>query len=298
MITMEMLGKIRRLYLRDKLSLHEITKRTGLSRNTIRRWLRSPKGKAPPQYRRREGRHKLSAFCEAVEQALKADSHRNKQNRRTAKALFAQIKADGYAGGYSQLTAFIRGWRGREGQAPHAFVPLKFELGEAFQFDWSEEGLVVGGIYRRMQVSHLKLWDHGNYDRKANRISVGKENMNPIPIPRYLCAGCERTCSRVPECIAPRRWYNWIVQAVYLRAVMRETQPEGEASASSHPTRRTIQRWWNWLRECGPVFRFHLSSRFAELGRLGGELDYWCHVVDTMGLSRAMAFVNQEMRIP
>jgi hypothetical protein len=36
-------------------------------------------------------------------------------------------------------------------------LPLKFELGEAFQFDWSEEGLVVGGICRRMQVSHLKL---------------------------------------------------------------------------------------------------------------------------------------------
>jgi hypothetical protein len=36
-------------------------------------------------------------------------------------------------------------------------VPLSFELGEAFQFDWSEEGLVVGGIYYRMQVAHLKL---------------------------------------------------------------------------------------------------------------------------------------------
>jgi hypothetical protein len=34
---------------------------------------------------------------------------------------------------------------------------LTFELGEAFQFDWSEEGLVIGGIYRRIQVSHLKL---------------------------------------------------------------------------------------------------------------------------------------------
>ena len=157
MITMEILGKIRRLYLRDKLSLHEITKRTGLSRNTIRRWLRSPKGATPPRYRRREGLVKLAAFCEAVEQALKADAHRSKQNRRTAKALFAQIKADGYAGGYTQLTAFIRDWRGREGNLPRAFVPLKFELGEAFQFDWSEECLVVGGIYRRMQVSHLKL---------------------------------------------------------------------------------------------------------------------------------------------
>ena len=163
MITMEMLGKIRRLYLRDKLSLHEITKRTGLSRNTIRGWLRRPKGVVPPKYRRREGLNKLTAFCEAVEQALTADAHRTKQNRRTAKALFVQIKADGYAGGYSQLTAFIRHWRGREGRAPHAFVPLTFALGEAFQFDWSEEALVVGGIYRRMQVSHLKLCASGAF---------------------------------------------------------------------------------------------------------------------------------------
>ena len=27
-----------------------------------------------------------------------------------------------------------------------AFVPLHFELGEAFQFDWSEERLVIGGV--------------------------------------------------------------------------------------------------------------------------------------------------------
>ena len=157
MITMEMLGKVRRMHLRDKLSLHEIAKRTGLARNTIRSWLRTTTEAGPPTYRRSSGAVKLSQFHAAVEQALKVDAHRNKQNRRTAKALFAQIKADGYVGGYSQLTAFIRDWRGKEGKAPHAFVPLKFDLGEAFQFDWSEEGLVIGGIYRRMQVSHLKL---------------------------------------------------------------------------------------------------------------------------------------------
>ncbi len=59
--------------------------------------------------------------------------------------------------GYSQLTAVIRAWRGGQGKASQAFVPLTFALGEAFQFDWSEEGLLVGGIYRRMQVAHLKL---------------------------------------------------------------------------------------------------------------------------------------------
>ena len=154
---MEILGKIRRMYLRDKLSLHEITKQTGLSRNTIRTWLRRAEKAAPPTYRRTEGPGKLTAFHGSLEQALKADAHRIKQDRRTAKALFAQIKVDGYVGGYSRVTDFIRDWRGRESKTPHAFVPLKFELGEAFQFDWSEEGLVIGGIYRRMQVSHLKL---------------------------------------------------------------------------------------------------------------------------------------------
>jgi transposase len=154
---MEMFGKIRRMYYRDKLSLHEIAKRTGLSRNTIRKWIRDAKEVAPPKYRRREEAGKLSAFHEKLEQALRADAHRAKQNRRTAKHLFEQIKTDGYTGGYSRVTDFIRDWRGRASKAPHAFVPLKFELGEAFQFDWSEEGLVIGGIYYRLQVSHLKL---------------------------------------------------------------------------------------------------------------------------------------------
>ena len=38
-----------------------------------------------------------------------------------------------------------------------AYVPLSFELGEAFQFDWSEGPLVIGGVYRRLQVAHMKL---------------------------------------------------------------------------------------------------------------------------------------------
>jgi len=156
---MEMLGKVRRMHVRDKLSLHEISKRTGLSRNTLRKWLRKPVADevAPPRYVRGKVPNKLTPYHATLEQALKADAHRIKQNRRTSKALFEQIKADGYSGSYSRVTDFTREWRGQEGNTPRAFVPLSFEQGEAFQFDWSEEGLVVGGIYRRMQVSHLKL---------------------------------------------------------------------------------------------------------------------------------------------
>ena len=145
------------MYVRDKLSLHEITKRTGMSRNTVRRWLRTAEEVKIPIYTRAAGFSKLGAFLEEMEQALKADALRPKQSRRTGRALFAQIKASGYAGGYTRVTDFIRAWRASAGKDVKAFVPLKFDLGEAFQFDWSEEGLVVGGIYHRMQVSHMKL---------------------------------------------------------------------------------------------------------------------------------------------
>ena len=154
---MEMLGKIRRMHVRDKMSVRAIAKGTGLSRNTLQKWLKTPEEVKAPKYVRAKGFSKLGAFVQELEQALKADASRNKQDRRSGKALFLQIKAGGYAGSYSRVTDYIRAWRASAGKDVKAFVPLKFELGEAFQFDWSEEGMVVGGIYHHMQVSHMKL---------------------------------------------------------------------------------------------------------------------------------------------
>ena len=157
MITMELLGKIRRMHLRDNMSERSIAKRTGLSRNTVHKWLQAPEEVEVPKYVRAKKFGKLAGFIAELQTALKADAHRKKQDQRTGKALFLQIKAIGYAGSYSRVTDFIRQWRAELGKKPHAFVPLKFELGEAFQFDWSEEGMPIGGIYHRMQVSHMKL---------------------------------------------------------------------------------------------------------------------------------------------
>src|SRR3974390_2765135 len=155
---MDMIGRIRRLHSRGKKSVRQIARMTGLSRNTVGKWLRGPL-QGEPKYRRAAQPVKLTAFHEALKQALKADSYRPKRERRTARALHAQIVAQGYRGGYTRVTDFVRAWRAGEGQGlkAKAFVPLAFELGEAFQFDWSEEGLVGGGIYYRAQVSHMKL---------------------------------------------------------------------------------------------------------------------------------------------
>ena len=148
---MDMIGRIRRLHTRDKLSEREIARKTGLSRNTISKWLHASVKEAP-KYRREPRANKLSPFEAQLKQALTADARRPRHERRTARALLTETKAAGYAGGYSAVTDFVRAWRQGEGQAVSvtAYVPLNFELGEAFQFDWSEEGLVVGGIYYRV----------------------------------------------------------------------------------------------------------------------------------------------------
>lgn len=152
---MDMLGKVRRMYMRDRLSISEIARRTGLSRNTVRRWLRAP-GDLEPHYERSVGVRKLTDYEAILIAALKADGLRHKHSRRTARALFLQIRAQGYRGSYSRVTDFIRAWR-NESSLGQAFVPLSFEQGEAFQFDWSEEGVVVGGVFHKAQVAHMKL---------------------------------------------------------------------------------------------------------------------------------------------
>ncbi len=97
---MDMIGKIRRLHARDKLSEREIARKTGLSRNTVSKWLRAPVNEAP-KYRRERRPNKLNAFEEMLKQALTADARRPKHERRTARALHTQIKTEGYTGGYS-----------------------------------------------------------------------------------------------------------------------------------------------------------------------------------------------------
>ncbi len=153
---MPMIGKIRRMFFRDRCSISEISRLTSLSRMTIRKWLNEPD--AEPKYRRSSRPSKLSGYKEALVAALQVDSRRPRRDRRTAKRLFNEFKAQGYQGGYTQFSQFIAQWRKQVGSAPlRAFVPLKFDLGEAFQFDWSEETIMLGGILHRLQVAHTKL---------------------------------------------------------------------------------------------------------------------------------------------
>ena len=158
MITVGMFAKIRRMHFREKLSIREIERRTNLSRNTIRKWLREP-AMTEPRYPEREGKSVVDAYADQIRTWIQTDSHRARRDRRTARVMFQAIQAQGYSGGYGRVCALVRRLQQELAQAPSrkAFVPLAFAHGEAFQFDWSCEYAWIGGLRRRLEVAHCKL---------------------------------------------------------------------------------------------------------------------------------------------
>ena len=122
---MVMYAKVRRMFLREHLSINEIKRRTSLSRNTIKKWLKTP---LEPKYKRSTGVTKLTAFESQLNLMLESDTHRPKKERRTALSLFTELKNAGFTGSYSRITHYIRQWHNQSAKVTgkSAFVPLKF----------------------------------------------------------------------------------------------------------------------------------------------------------------------------
>lgn len=157
---MGFLSVIRRWALRDKLSIREIARRTGLSRNTIRKYLRA--GIVEPRFKTPARRNKLAPFAEKLSAWLTVEARKSRKDRRTAKQMHADLVVLGYDGSYERVAAFVRAWREARQRASQTtgrgtFVPLVFQPGEAFQFDWSEDWAFIGGERTKLQVAHIKL---------------------------------------------------------------------------------------------------------------------------------------------
>ena len=119
---MSIIAKIRRLYLRDRVSISEISRRASLSRTTIRKWVNKPDPE--PKYTRNARPSKLAVYKDAIVAALQIDARRPRRDRRTAKRLYQDFKAQGYQGGYTQFSQFITRCRKEIGTGSlRAFVP-------------------------------------------------------------------------------------------------------------------------------------------------------------------------------
>lgn len=157
---MALLSVIRRWAFRDGMSIREITRRTGLSRNTIRKYLRSDA--VEPKFEMVDRPSKLDPFADQLSGWLKTEASRSRKQRRTGKQIHADLVVLGYDGSYSRVAAFIRAWKAdrqvqEQTTGRGTFVPLVFMAGEAFQFDWSEDWAILGGERVKLQAAHTKL---------------------------------------------------------------------------------------------------------------------------------------------
>jgi len=157
---MALLSVIRRWYHRDQMSIREISRRTGLSRNTLRKYLRSEV--VEPRFRTPDRPSKLDPYADRLSAWLRRETTRPRKQKRTIKQLHADLVSLGYDGSYGRVAAFARAWQDehriqQQTSGRGTFVPLSFAPGEAFQFDWSEDWAVIDGVRTKLQVAHFKL---------------------------------------------------------------------------------------------------------------------------------------------
>ena len=135
-------------------------RRTGLSRNTVRKYLRSDS--VEPKFAVPDRPSRLDPYADKLSHMLRQEAGKSRKQKRTIKQLHADLVALGYDGSYNRVAAFARDWRAaRQREQKTAgrgvFVPLAFMAGEAFQFDWSEDWAIIGGERTKLQVAHFKL---------------------------------------------------------------------------------------------------------------------------------------------
>lgn len=136
-------------------------------------------------------------------------------------------------------------------------------------------------------------WSHGHYWRKADWIGTDGKYLEPIPIPRFYCPHCRRTCSRLPACIAPRRWYPWVLQQAVLVLLLAGHSIRA-VSRQQRASRHTVSRWWRCLKTRHLEYTFHLRSRFPFLGRHASVNAFWSACFDRISLTEAMGWLDRD----
>ena len=157
MLVVETVAKIRRLHLAEGRSIRAICRELGLSRKVVRKVLRS--GATEFRYERtRQPLPKLGAWQAELDRLLEENAARSAREKLTLIRLFEALRALGYEGGYDTVRRHARAWEKARASLPSAaFVPLSFAPGEAYQFDWSHEVVVMDGATVTVKVAHVRL---------------------------------------------------------------------------------------------------------------------------------------------
>ena len=157
MLVVETIAKIRRAYLVDGKSIKAICRELRVSRKVVRRVLRS--GATEFHYERSEQpMPRLGPWKESLDRLLVENEAKPARERLTLIRLFEQLRGLGYEGGYDAVRRYAQAWRQEHvSTSAEAYVPLSFAPGEAFQFDWSHEVVLISGATVTVKVAQVRL---------------------------------------------------------------------------------------------------------------------------------------------
>jgi len=157
MLVVETIAKIRRAHFGQGKSIKQICRDLGVSRNTVRKVIRS--GATAFTYDRpTQPRPKIDPWRSELDEMLAENSRRAKRDRLTLIRIYEELRQLGYDGGYDAVRRYAASWsRVTQEASAGAYVPLSFDPGEAYQFDWSHEIVILDGVTVPIKVAHVRL---------------------------------------------------------------------------------------------------------------------------------------------
>jgi len=157
MLVVETIAKIRRMHFSQGMGIKTICRELKLSKKVVRKVVRS--GATEFSYKRRvQPRPKLGIWLGELDRLLAANAARGSRERLSLMQLYEELRGLGYEGGYDAVRRYASAWKQAQGSGTTAaFVPLTFAPGEAYQFDWSHEVVLINGVTVTVKVAHVRL---------------------------------------------------------------------------------------------------------------------------------------------
>jgi len=157
MLVVETIAKIRRAYFSLGKPIKEICRELHLSRKVVRKVIRSNATEFHYE-RSRQPLPRIGPWRQRLESLLEENESKAARERLTLVRLYEELRGLGFEGSYAAVRRYAIAWREKRVSATaDAFVPLTFAPGEAYQFDWSHEIVVMDGVTTIVKVAHLRL---------------------------------------------------------------------------------------------------------------------------------------------
>ena len=90
---------------------------------------------------------KIGPWRDQLDGLLLSNEGKPRRERLTLIRVFEELRGLGYEGSYDAVRRYAKVWAKERGAATaEAYVPLSFSAGEAYQFDWSHEVVLINGV--------------------------------------------------------------------------------------------------------------------------------------------------------